>query len=84
MWNILQNKNRRFRGYNWCVRSWRIFLSDDNEEIDDDLEILHNTNIFEDEVPSVDISQPLTQECILRQVGDVFAVIKSKCEEEYQ
>lgn len=57
------------------------FFGDDNKEINDDLEVSYDTNIFEDEVLDVNISQPLMQEDTLRQVEDIFIAIKFKCEE---
>lgn len=56
----------------------------DNKKIDDDLEILHDINVFEGEVPFVNIFQPLTQESTLRQIEDVLAAIKLKCEQRSQ
>lgn len=59
----------------------RFFLGNDNEEIDNNFEILYDTNVFENDIPSINICQILTQECTLRQVEDILAAIKFKCEE---
>lgn len=56
----------------------------DNKKIDDDLEILHDTNVFKGEVSFVNIFQPLTQESTLRQIEDLLAAIKFKCEQRRQ
>lgn len=67
----------RFDGYVWGLRSRRFFLNDKIEEIEYDLIVSHDADIFEDEVVDMNISQPLTQEGILRQIKDVLAAIKS-------
>ena len=57
------------------------FLNDENEEVDDDEIISFDADVLEDKDADMNITQLLMQEGTLRQVDDVFAAIKSECEE---